>query len=139
VLAEGTQLGRRRLEDASPKKVAAIRQARAKGLGIRRIARDLRVGVGTVMRVMQEAWEARELALHSPAGTRGHISELESGLLPVELRVASAYGPEPSSAGTRTRRRTCRGLGQARAELGRRSRKICSPTGSAALQQQAQT
>jgi DNA invertase Pin-like site-specific DNA recombinase len=52
---EGTRLGRRRLEDASPKKVAAIRQARAKGVGIRRIARDLRVGVGTVMRVMQGA------------------------------------------------------------------------------------
>src|ERR1700689_5231784 len=45
---QGTQLGRRRLEDTDAKKVAAIRSARKKGVGIRRIARDLGVGVGTV-------------------------------------------------------------------------------------------
>jgi DNA invertase Pin-like site-specific DNA recombinase len=49
--AEGTKLGRRRLEDADAKKVKAIQAARAKGTGIRRIARDLGVGVGTVLRV----------------------------------------------------------------------------------------
>jgi DNA invertase Pin-like site-specific DNA recombinase len=48
---QGTRLGRRRLEDADIGKVQAIRRARAAGLGIRRIARDLRVGVGTVLRV----------------------------------------------------------------------------------------
>jgi DNA invertase Pin-like site-specific DNA recombinase len=48
---QGTQLGRQRLEDTDAKKVAAIRRARMKGTGIRRIARDLGVGVGTVLRV----------------------------------------------------------------------------------------
>jgi DNA invertase Pin-like site-specific DNA recombinase len=49
--ADGIQLGRRRLEDSDADKVAAIVAARAKGTGIRRIARDLGVGVGTVLRV----------------------------------------------------------------------------------------
>jgi DNA invertase Pin-like site-specific DNA recombinase len=53
--ARGTQLGRRRLEDTDAKKVAAIRSARKKGVGIRRIARDLGVGVGTVLRLTAEA------------------------------------------------------------------------------------
>ena len=48
---EGTQLGRRRLEDTDADKVAAIVVARAKGTGLRRIARELGVGVGTVLRV----------------------------------------------------------------------------------------
>jgi DNA invertase Pin-like site-specific DNA recombinase len=52
---QGTQLGRRRLEDTDAKKVAAIRSARKKGVGIRRIARDLGVGVGTVLRLTAEA------------------------------------------------------------------------------------
>jgi DNA invertase Pin-like site-specific DNA recombinase len=52
---QGTQLGRRRLEDTDSKKVAAIRRARKKGVGIRRIARDLGVGVGTVLRLTAEA------------------------------------------------------------------------------------
>jgi DNA invertase Pin-like site-specific DNA recombinase len=52
---QGTQLGRRRLEDTDAKKVAAIRRARLKGTGIRRIARDLGVGVGTVLRVTANA------------------------------------------------------------------------------------
>jgi DNA invertase Pin-like site-specific DNA recombinase len=46
--ADGIQLGRRRL-------VAAIMAARAGGTGIRRIARKLGVGVGTVLRVTGEA------------------------------------------------------------------------------------
>jgi DNA invertase Pin-like site-specific DNA recombinase len=53
--AEGTQLGRRRLEDSEPNKVAAIMAARAAGTGIRRIARKLGVGVGTVLRVTGDA------------------------------------------------------------------------------------
>ena len=48
---EGTKLGRKPLEHADAAKVAAIRAMRNKGTGIRRIARDLRVGVGTVLRV----------------------------------------------------------------------------------------
>jgi DNA invertase Pin-like site-specific DNA recombinase len=53
--ADGTQLGRRRLEDSDVDKVAAIVAARAAGTGIRRIARELGVGVGTVLRVAGEA------------------------------------------------------------------------------------
>jgi DNA invertase Pin-like site-specific DNA recombinase len=53
--ADGTQLGRRRLEDSDADKVAAIVAARAAGTGIRRIARDLGVGVGTVLRVTGDA------------------------------------------------------------------------------------
>ena len=45
---EGKRLGRPRLDD---KKAEAIRRARAAGKGIRSIARDLGVGVGTVLRV----------------------------------------------------------------------------------------
>jgi DNA invertase Pin-like site-specific DNA recombinase len=52
---QGTQLGRRRLEETDAKKVAAIRSARKKGVGVRRIARDLGVGVGTVLRLTAEA------------------------------------------------------------------------------------
>jgi DNA invertase Pin-like site-specific DNA recombinase len=49
--AEGIQLGRRRLEETDAKKVAAIRQSRAKGKGIRAIAKQFAVGVGTVIRL----------------------------------------------------------------------------------------
>jgi DNA invertase Pin-like site-specific DNA recombinase len=48
---QGTRLGRRRIEDADAAKAVAIRAALASGKGIRRIARDLRVGVGTVLRL----------------------------------------------------------------------------------------
>jgi DNA invertase Pin-like site-specific DNA recombinase len=51
---DGIQLGRRRLEDSDANKVAAIMAARAAGTGIRRIARELGVGVGTVLRVTGE-------------------------------------------------------------------------------------
>ena len=53
--AEGTKLGRKRIEDTDSRKVAAIRSARSKGDGIRRIARDLQVGVGTVLRVLSDS------------------------------------------------------------------------------------
>jgi DNA invertase Pin-like site-specific DNA recombinase len=59
--ADGTQLGRRRLEDSDAEKVAAIVAARAAGTGIRRIARELGVGVGTVLRVTGEAAYVRRL------------------------------------------------------------------------------
>jgi DNA invertase Pin-like site-specific DNA recombinase len=49
--ADGIQLGRRRLEDTDANKVAAIVAARANGKGVRRIARELGVGVGTVLRL----------------------------------------------------------------------------------------
>lgn len=53
---QGTKLGRPRLD---AKKEQAIRHARADGKGIRRIAADLGVGVGTVLRVTGEAIAAR--------------------------------------------------------------------------------
>jgi DNA invertase Pin-like site-specific DNA recombinase len=50
--SQGVQLGRRRLENTDADKVAAIMAARAKGTGLRRIARELGVGVGTVLRLV---------------------------------------------------------------------------------------
>jgi len=47
----GKQLGRRRLEQTDASKAARIRAMRAKGVGIRRIASELGVGVGTVIRL----------------------------------------------------------------------------------------
>lgn len=52
--AEGTKLGRRPLEMTDAKKVSAIRASLGEGIGVRRIARNLSVGVGTVMRVRDD-------------------------------------------------------------------------------------
>ena len=52
---QGAQLDRWRLEDTDSKKVVAIRNARRNRVHIRRIARDLGVGVGTVLRLTAEA------------------------------------------------------------------------------------
>lgn len=48
---EGIKLGRKPIEEADTKKADAIRAALAQKVGIRRIARDLGVGVGTVIRI----------------------------------------------------------------------------------------
>ena len=56
--AEGIVLGRRKLETSNAKKAAAVIALRAKGVGIRRIARELRVGVGTVMRLTGDQKQA---------------------------------------------------------------------------------
>jgi DNA invertase Pin-like site-specific DNA recombinase len=47
---EGKALGRKRLEETDARKVAEIRSLRAEGTGLRRISRELGVGVGTVIR-----------------------------------------------------------------------------------------
>ncbi len=52
--AEGKQLGRRPLEQSDAKKVKAVQALRSKGLGIRRIAREAGLGVGTVLRLVGE-------------------------------------------------------------------------------------
>jgi DNA invertase Pin-like site-specific DNA recombinase len=52
---EGKRLGRKRLEDSDPKKVAAVKSLRARGVGLRKISRELGVGVGTVIRVLGKA------------------------------------------------------------------------------------
>jgi len=49
--ADGTKLGRRPLEETDAKKAKAIAMMLAKASGVRRIARELGVGVGTVIRV----------------------------------------------------------------------------------------
>jgi DNA invertase Pin-like site-specific DNA recombinase len=51
---QGISLGRRRLEDSNTVKVAAIKRALAAKQGVRRIARDLKTGVGTVLRIKNE-------------------------------------------------------------------------------------
>jgi DNA invertase Pin-like site-specific DNA recombinase len=50
--SEGKRLGRKRLEDTDSKKVAAIKSLRARGTGLRKISRELGVGVGTVTRIL---------------------------------------------------------------------------------------
>jgi DNA invertase Pin-like site-specific DNA recombinase len=51
---QGISLGRRRLEDSDAAKVAAIKKALTAKRGVRRIARDLKTGVGTVLRIKNE-------------------------------------------------------------------------------------
>jgi DNA invertase Pin-like site-specific DNA recombinase len=51
---QGISLGRRRLEDSDEAKVVAIKSALAAKRGVRRIARDLKTGVGTVLRIKAE-------------------------------------------------------------------------------------
>ena len=53
--AEGIRLGRRRVEDSDARKARAIRAALRAKTGVRRIARELGVGVGTVLRIRDEA------------------------------------------------------------------------------------
>ena len=52
---EGTKLGRRPIEATDAEKAAAVRAMLAKGTGIRRIAGELKVGVGTVIRIRDDA------------------------------------------------------------------------------------
>jgi DNA invertase Pin-like site-specific DNA recombinase len=52
---QGISLGRR-LEDSDAARVAAIKKALAAKQGVRRIARGLKTGVGTVLRIKNE-WQ----------------------------------------------------------------------------------
>lgn len=47
--AEGKQLGRRKVEQSHGAKVKAALKLRSWGIGIRRIAREVGLGVGTVI------------------------------------------------------------------------------------------
>jgi DNA invertase Pin-like site-specific DNA recombinase len=49
--AEGATLGRPTLEASDPKRAERVRAMRAEGVGVRRIAKTLGVGVGTVLRL----------------------------------------------------------------------------------------
>src|SRR5262249_23537609 len=53
--ADGVALGRPKIEDADPERAAEARAMRAQGVGIRKIARTLGVGVGTVLRLSASA------------------------------------------------------------------------------------
>jgi len=48
---DGTRLGRRQIEDADPRKARSIVALLSQGKGVRRIARELGAGVGTVIRL----------------------------------------------------------------------------------------
>ena len=48
---DGKQLGRRTVEQTDAKKAAKARQMLASGVGVRRIAREVGLGVGTVLRL----------------------------------------------------------------------------------------
>jgi DNA invertase Pin-like site-specific DNA recombinase len=48
---QGISLGRRPLEDRDAAKVTAIKRALSAKRGVRRIARELKAGVGTVLRI----------------------------------------------------------------------------------------
>ena len=52
---EGVTLGRPTLEDADPARAAKVRAMRARGVGVRKIARELGVGIGTVLRLAPAA------------------------------------------------------------------------------------
>jgi DNA invertase Pin-like site-specific DNA recombinase len=49
---DGTRLGRPPIEDTGAHKVQAVHAMRAKGMGVRRIAREAGLGVGTVLRLV---------------------------------------------------------------------------------------
>jgi DNA invertase Pin-like site-specific DNA recombinase len=49
--AEGVTLGRPKLETADPERAEKVRAMRTSGLGVRKVARELGVGVGTVLRL----------------------------------------------------------------------------------------
>ena len=57
--AEGKQLGRRSVEQSHARKVKAALVLRSKGLGIRRIASEVGLGVGTVIRLVGKEDRAR--------------------------------------------------------------------------------
>jgi DNA invertase Pin-like site-specific DNA recombinase len=52
--AEGKQLGRRPVEQSKAKKVKQAVALRSQGIGIRRIAREVGLGVGTVIRLVDQ-------------------------------------------------------------------------------------
>jgi DNA invertase Pin-like site-specific DNA recombinase len=57
--AEGKQLGRRTVEQSHRTKVKAALKLRSRGVGIRRIAREVGLGVGTVIRLVGNESEDR--------------------------------------------------------------------------------
>jgi len=50
--ANGRKLGRKRIEETDSRTVKTVQKLRQQGVGVRRIARDLKIGVGTVLRLV---------------------------------------------------------------------------------------
>ena len=63
--ADGKRLGRRPVEQSEAKKVKAAFALRSRGFGIRRIAREVGLGVGTVLRIVGTARRASDTAVCS--------------------------------------------------------------------------
>jgi DNA invertase Pin-like site-specific DNA recombinase len=74
--SEGKRLGRKRLEDSDPKKVAAVISLRARGAGLRKISRELGVGVGTVIRIVNGAERPRTVLRPHRSRARVNSSDL---------------------------------------------------------------
>jgi DNA invertase Pin-like site-specific DNA recombinase len=62
--ADGVKLGRRTIEDVDAKKAHTICTMLSRGAGVRRIASDLGVGVGTVLRI-RDGKRARDMPLRT--------------------------------------------------------------------------
>jgi DNA invertase Pin-like site-specific DNA recombinase len=82
--AEGVTLGRPALEDADAGKVKAIKAALAAGKGIRRIAREYKAGVGTVLRIKAEMAANRPLDGVGEAALSNDVGHQD---LPPELQI----------------------------------------------------
>jgi DNA invertase Pin-like site-specific DNA recombinase len=72
---EGTRLGRRPIEETDGTKVKAVSDLRAKGVGVRRIARDVGLGVGTVLRLVAHASKENSALKKGPASPRILVRE----------------------------------------------------------------
>jgi DNA invertase Pin-like site-specific DNA recombinase len=59
--ADGKQLGRRKVEQSHGARVKAALKLRSRGIGIRRIAREVGLGVGTVIRLVGKEAETRHV------------------------------------------------------------------------------
>jgi DNA invertase Pin-like site-specific DNA recombinase len=82
--AEGVTLGRPALEDADAGKVKAIKAALAAGKGIRRIAREYKAGVGTVLRIKAEMAANRPFDGVGEAALSNDVGQQD---LPPELQI----------------------------------------------------
>ena len=92
--SKGRALGRKRLEETNAAKVSTIRTARAKGLGLRRIATDLHVGVGTA-----GAWRGETSRGDGPMSGHGREPGSVRSLLRAPNALANRRGNERAACG----------------------------------------
>jgi DNA invertase Pin-like site-specific DNA recombinase len=79
--ADGKQLGRRPVEQSQARKVKAALALLSQGIGIRRIAREVGLGVGTVLRIVKTRGLGERGAELRGAARRGHPHPPRSGAL----------------------------------------------------------